>query len=125
MKLDYNGMFSSMFDSFGVPYKNKWIVPMTKEDQARATAQTQAAVIQGKAGIEKLKGEVKKDVDNNQAENRMLIQTGKHVLDTHGSNLDTANQMLLQKQEQQTPEAEGLQRASKGAFAKLDQSAFE
>lgn len=121
MKIDYNGMFTSLFDSFGVPYRDVWIVPQTDEDKQRYLADTQAAAAQGKLAQIQAQGEVKKDVDNNQAENRMLLQVGKHVTDVHSMD----HQSSLDKQLEQTPEQEGFQRAAKGAFAKMDQSAFE
>ena len=128
IKLDYNGMLSSMFDSFGVPYKEVWFKPQTQEDQQRWAMQTQAAQMQGKISQIQAQGEVKKDVDNNQAENRMLLQTGKHVLDQHGVSVDQAHEMNMQKQEAQqppTPEEQGFDRAAKTAFAKNDAAAFE
>ena len=128
IKLDYNGMLSSMFDSFGVPYKEVWFKPQTQEDQQRWAMQTQAAQMQGKISQIQAQGEVKKDVDNNQAENRMLLQTGKHVLDQHGVSVDQAHEMNMQKQEAQqppTPEEQGFDRAAKTAFARNDAAAFE
>ena len=128
VKLDYNGMLSSMFDSFGVPYREVWFKPQTPEDQARWQMQTQAAQAQGKMAQIQAQGEVKKDVDNNQAENRVLIQTAKHTLDTHGQALDQqhdVNMQQMQQQAQQTPEAQGWDRAAKTAFAQNDRAAFE
>ena len=128
IKLDYNGMLSSMFDSFGVPYKEVWFKPQTQEDQQRWAMQTKAAQMQGKISQIQAQGEVKKDVDNNQAENRMLLQTGKHVLDQHGVSVDQAHEMNMQKQAAQqppTPEEQGFDRAAKTAFARNDAAAFE
>ena len=128
VKLDYNGMLSSMFDSFGVPYREVWFKPQTPEDQARWQMQTKAAQAQGKMAQIQAQGEVKKDVDNNQAENRVLIQTAKHTLDTHGQALDQqhdVNMQQMQQQAQQTPEAQGWDRAAKTAFAQNDRAAFE
>lgn len=125
MKIDYNAMFTAMFDAFGSPYKEKIIVPMDDSDKQRMMMQSQAAAMAGKIGIVKAQGEVKQQVDNNQSENRMLIETGKHALktgqneQTHGHDVD-----LLQKQQQQTPEAQGLDRAAKSAFAQGDKAAF-
>ena len=133
MKIDYNGMFEALFDTFGVPYKEKIIVPMTDEDkQRRASEKSMAAQMNSKMAQIQATGEVKKGVDNNQAENRMLIETGKHALNEHGKTSDQANDMALQKQQQaadakaeaSTPEAQGLDRAAKGAFANLDKPAF-
>ena len=125
MKLDYNAMFEALYDSFGVPYKEKIIVPMNDEDKQRMMANTQQAAMQGKLGIVKAQGEVKKDVDNNQSENRMLIETGKHTLKQQGTEADHQNDLELQeKQQASTPQAQGLDRAAKGAFANMDKIAF-
>lgn len=124
MKIDYNGMFEALFDSFGVPYKEKIIVPMTEDDKERARANTAAAAAQGKIGIVKTQGEVKKDVDNNQSENRMLIETGKHTLKTQGVDHQASVDAAAAKAEQQTPEAQGLDRAAKSSFAKQDSAIF-
>ena len=81
--------------------------------------------MQGKLGIVKAQGEVKKDIDNNQSENRILIETGKHALKQQGAASDHQNDLeLQQKQFAQTPEAQGLDRAAKGAFANMDKNAF-
>lgn len=131
MKLDYNALISAMYDSFGVPYKEKVIVPMTEEDKARRQANTQQAAMQGKLGIVKAQGEVKKDVDNNQSENRMLIETGKHTLKQQGGETDHQNTLAetahaaAVKAYAATPEAQGLDRAAKGAFANMDKSSFQ
>ena len=125
MKIDFNGMFSALFDTYGVPYREVIIKPMTDEDKQRALANTKAAQNQGKLAQIQAQGEVKKDVDNNQSENRMLIETGKHALktgqneQTHEHDLD-----LQQKQFAATPQAQGEDRAAKGAFANADKAAF-
>jgi hypothetical protein len=130
MKLDYNAMFSALYDSFGVPYKEKVIVPMDDSDKQRLAANTKAAQAQGKiAGIQ-AQGEVKKDVDNNQSENRMLIETGKHTLNTaagaadHQNNLELQEKAAAAKAQEATPQAKGLSRAATGAFATMDRTAF-
>lgn len=124
MKLDYNAMFEALYDSFGVPYKEKIIVPMDDSDKARMAAKTQAAAQQGKLAAIQAAGEVKKDVDNNQAENRMLIETGKHTLKTHGADHQADIDAAQTKAEAATPQAQGLDRAAKGAFATMDKVAF-
>ncbi len=125
MKIDFNAMFSAMFDTYGVPYKEQIVVPMNDDDKARVAAKTQQAAMQGKLGIVKAQGEVKKDVDNNAAENRMLVETGKHTLRQQGEAAGHQNDLELQeKQFAQTPEAQGLDRAAKGAFAAADKNAF-
>ena len=125
LKLDANAMFSMLFEAFGGPYKEQLIVPMDDSDKQRMMANTQAAAMQGKLGIVKAQGEVKKDVDNNQSENRMLIETGKHTLKQQGAAADHENELaLLEKQQSATPQAQGLDRAAKGAFATMDKTAF-
>jgi len=61
MKLDYNGMFSALFDTFGVPYKEKIVVPMTDEDKARYMANTRAAQNEGKIGAISAQKDAKKE----------------------------------------------------------------
>lgn len=126
MKIDFNGMFESLFDTYGVPYENKIVKPMNDEDKAYRQQKTQAAQQQGKLASIQAQGAVKKDVDNNQAENRMLIETGKHALKTSQNEQTHEHDVDLQeKQYAQTPEAQGLDRASKAAFAKEDAAAFK
>lgn len=125
MKIDYNAMWSALYDSYGLPYKEKILVPMDDSDKARMAANTQAAAMQGKLGIVKAQGEVKKDVDNNQSENRMLIETGKHTLKQQGVGAEHQNDLALEEKKQAaTPEAQGLDRAAKSSFANMDKSAF-
>jgi hypothetical protein len=122
--LDYNALISSLYDSFGVPYKEKVIIPMTDEDKARHMATTQQAAMQGKLGVVQAQGEVKKSVDNNQAENRMLIETGKHTLNTHGADHQASIDAAQTKAEAATPQAQGMDRAAKGSFASMDKAIF-
>ena len=125
MKVDYNGMFSALFDTYSIPYKEQIVTPMNDEDKARLAANTKAAQSQGKLAQIQAQGEVKKDVDNNQSENRMLIETGKHTLKTAGTQQEHQNDLDLQQKEfASTPEAQGEDRAAKGAFANMDKSAF-
>lgn len=125
MKLDYNGMLSALFDSFGVPYKEEIIVPMTDEDKQRNEAMQQMNEQQSKLSLIQAQGEVKKDVDNNAAENRMLVETGKHTLKQQGAETDHQHDVdLLNKQQAASPVAQGFDRAAKSAFAKLDSPAF-
>jgi len=124
MKIDFNAMWSALYDSYGLPYKEKIFVPMDDDDKARLQANTQQAAMQGKLGIVKAQGEVKKDVDNNQSENRMLLETGKHTLKTQGVDHQASVDAAQAKAEAATPEAQGLDRAAKGAFATMDKAAF-
>jgi hypothetical protein len=124
MKIDYNAMFEALYDSFGVPYKEKIIVPMDDDDKARMQAESQQAAAQNKLGQISAQGEVKKDVDNNAAENRMLVETGKSTLKHQATDHDASVASDAAKAERATPEAEGLNRAARGAFATMDKSAF-
>jgi len=124
MKLDYNAMFEALYDSFGVPYKEKIIVPMSDDDKARLAAMKNQQQPQDKLSLIKAQGETKKDIDNNAAENRMLVETGKHTLKTHGADHQASIDAAQAKAEAATPEAQGLDRAAKGAFANMDKAAF-
>jgi hypothetical protein len=127
MKIDFNGMFSALFDTYGVPYKEKIIVPMNDEDKAYRQAQTQQAAMQGKLGIVHTQGDEKRKTDDNAAENRMLVETGKHTLRTQGEDAGHQHDLELQAREKAfagTPQAQGLDRAAKGAFATMDRAAF-
>jgi predicted exporter len=55
-------MFEALHDSFGVPYKEKIIIPMDDDDKARMQAESQQAASQNKLGQISAQGEVKKDV---------------------------------------------------------------
>ena len=124
LKIDYNGLFESLFDSFGVPYKEKIIVPMNDEDKARLAAMKNQQQPQDKASLIKVQGEVKKGVDDNNAENRLLVETGKHALKTHGADHQAQIDAAQAKAEASTPEAQGLDRAAKGSFAHADSLVF-
>jgi len=124
MKLDYNAMFTSLYDSFGVPYKEQVIVPMNDEDKQRMMANTQQAAMQGKAGLIHTTADEKRKTDNNQSENRMLLETGKHTLNTHGADHQADIDSAQAKAEAATPEAQGLERAARGAFTTMDKTAF-
>jgi len=80
MKIDFNAFITSLIESSGWPYRENVIVPMTDDDKKRYAASQQ----QPGQKIQEImaQGEVKKGVDDNQAENRMLLQAGKHVTDT-------------------------------------------
>lgn len=124
MKLDANAMFTALYDSYGVPYKENIIVPMNDEDKARMAAESQQAAQQGKLGQIQAQGKVKKDVDNNQSENRMLLETGKHTLKAQGLDHKAQLDAAQAKAEAQTPEAQGLERAAKSSFTAMDSAAF-
>lgn len=124
MKLDYNALFAGIFDSFGVPYKEKFVVPMSDEDKQRMAAESQAAAAQGKEGLIHTQAEEKRKTDDNAAENRMLVETGKHTLKAQGKDHDAANEAAQTKLEASTPQAEGMQRAARSAFAEGDKSVF-
>lgn len=127
MKIDYNAMFTAMFDSFSVPYKEKIIVPMNDEDKKRMMMQTQAAAMQGKASLIHVQAQEKRQTDDNQAENRMLLQSGKHVLDSKQQSDSQQHDVQMAQLEQQfekSPEAQGLERAARMGFEHTDEEAF-
>lgn len=81
VKFDFVAMLKAIMDSAQYPYRENFVVPMTDDDKKRLQAQQQ----QPGQKIQEIiaQGQVKKDVDNNQAENRMLLQVGKHVTDVN------------------------------------------
>lgn len=86
VKIDFNALVQALFDSTGYPYREQIIIPMTDEEKQ---AYQQA---QGKPDktMEKIAAQTqgKMAVDNNQAENRVLMKTGESVLKAHASNQD-------------------------------------
>jgi hypothetical protein len=103
MKIDFKSFFSAFLDASGYPYRENIIVPMTDDDQKRWQAQQQ----QPAHDIAKIQaaGQVKKDVDNNQAENRMLIETGKHVLKTHQITVEQDAAMRAERMSEEKADA--------------------
>ena len=124
MKIDYNGMFTALYDTFNVPYKEKIIVPMTDEDKQRMAAQSQQAAMEGKAGLIHVQADEKRKIDDNAAENRMLVETGKHGLKEHGKGTQATIDAAQSKAEAQTPASQGIERAARGAFTEMDRAAF-
>ena len=115
VKFDYVAMFKAIMDSAQYPYRENFIVPMSDEDKQRLQAQQQ----QPEQKIKEIMaaGEVKKGVDNNQAENRMLLQVGKHITDVSkvGAQHEADMHKLTVEQEaEQRAERAGLQRADAG-----------
>jgi hypothetical protein len=98
MKIDFKAFLTAFLDASGYPYRENLIVPMDKDDQARWQAQQQ----QPGQEIQKIQaaGDVKKGVDNNQAENRMLLQVGKHVTDMHQLSVEQDAEMRAERQSQ-------------------------
>lgn len=81
MKVDAGAFLASLMDAANHPYRENIIVKMTPDDQKRWEMTQQ----QPAHDIEKINAaaEAKKGVDNNQAENRAILETGKHVLKVH------------------------------------------
>lgn len=81
MKIDFKAFLTAFLDASGYPYRENLIVEMTDDDQKRWQMQQQ----QPAHDIDKINAaaEAKKGVDNNQAENRAILETGKHVLKVH------------------------------------------
>ena len=124
MKFNYVNMYRALLDAYGAPYRDQIIEPMTDEDKQRNAARLQQNQVQQKIQVEQAKGEVKKGIDNNAAENRMLVETGKHTLKEQGKGTDLQNDLALQKAQEASPEFQGFDRAAKGAFASMDKSAL-
>src|ERR1700704_1777089 len=81
VKIDYKSMFQSIMESFGFPYIDQWVVPMTDEDKQRLKEQQNgpSQQLQSKLTVVDAQGEKKKQVDDNQAENRALLHTQEHM----------------------------------------------
>lgn len=108
LKLNLGEFYKALVDSTGLPYRENIIQPMTDEDKQRyAASQNQPPPAEK---LISLQTESKKEIDNNQAENRMLLKTGEATL--------KANQ--LDQQHQHTVEEDALNRASRSAFQKSD-----
>jgi hypothetical protein len=81
VKIDYKALFGALFKSNGFPYQYEIIVPMSDEDKQRSAeqqGQTKAALDLAKitAGTQ---GKIQ--TQNNQAENRALLDVEKKVLE--------------------------------------------
>ena len=124
MKIDTNAMFSALFDAYGAPYKEKIVVPMTDADKLRAKQMHAQQQPQDKAALIHVQADEKRKTDDNQSENRVLIETAKHTLKTHGADHQADIDAQQAKAEQSTPEAQGLDRAARGSFTAMDKSAF-
>lgn len=81
MKIDFKAFLTAFLDASGYPYRENLIVAMDDDDKKRWQMQQQ----QPAHDIDKINAaaEAKKGVDNNQAENRAILETGKHVLKVH------------------------------------------
>lgn len=104
MKIDFVQFLTALLDSAGYPYRENIIVPMTDDDQKR-WQMTQQQPAHDIAKIQAA-GEVKKQVDNNQAENRMILELGKHITNMHA----------------QTQQQEAAARAERDAELRADTS---
>jgi hypothetical protein len=102
LKFDAAEFLKAVLDSSGVPYRENFIKPMSDEDKQRyAASQNQPPPMAQKVQLET---DAKKEVDNNQAENRMLLETAKHVNQskqneqTHGQSLEQDALNRVQRQ---------------------------
>lgn len=95
MKWDFVAMIKAIMDSAQYPYRENFVVPMSDDDKKRWEQQQQ----QPAHDIAKIQaaGEVKKGVDNNQAENRMLLQVGKHITDVNKVSVETDAAMRAER----------------------------
>ena len=86
LKFDAAEFLKAVIDSSGLPYRENFIKPMTDEDKQRQAAMSK----QQTPDVQKiaLQTEGKKQVDDNQAENRMLLKTGEAQLKSGQSSQD-------------------------------------
>lgn len=82
-KIDYVAFVQAVMQNMGWPYQTQVIVDMTDDDKKRMEAQqnSPSAQLQSKLAIVQAQGEVKKGVDNNQAENRALLKTQEGMME--------------------------------------------
>lgn len=82
-KWDYTTIIKSILTSFGSPYVEQWIKPMTAEDKQRLAQQQNSIPQKLQADLTKVQAqtESKKQIDNNQAENRALLKTQEHMME--------------------------------------------
>jgi len=85
-KIDFKAMITALFESTGYPYQSQIIVPMNDEDKKRV-AEQQNKLPQDLQKIQ-AQAAAKKDVDNNQAENRALLRTQEHMFQTSDQNFE-------------------------------------
>lgn len=85
IKFDWAAVIRGVMESFGSPYTEQWIVPMTDEDKQRLAAQQQSPSAKLQADLAKIQaaGQVKTGVDNNQAENRAILELQKKAYEMH------------------------------------------
>ena len=91
MKLDFQAMITALFESTGYPYREQMVKPMTDEDKARLAAS------QGKPDrtMETIAAKTasKKEIDEAQTENRLLLKTGESTLKSQASAQDHEQQL--------------------------------
>lgn len=110
MKLNVAEFYKCLIDSTGLPYRENVIQPMSDEDKQRyAASQNQPPPA---AQLISLQTESKKQIDNNQAENRLLLKTGETALKSQ----------TIDQQHQHTVEEDALNRADRSAFQKSDEA---
>jgi hypothetical protein len=110
LKLNVAEFYKALIDSTGLPYRENIIQPMTDEDKQRyAASHNQPSADAQKISLQTA---AKKEIDDNQAENRILIKTGEASL--------KANQ--LDQQHGHTVEEDALSRADRASFQKSDEA---
>jgi hypothetical protein len=113
MKIDFNSLVKALFESTGYPYREQIVIPMTdQEKQQYAASQGQPDKTMQKIAAQT---QGKMQIDNNQAENRVLLKTGESVLKSQSSTQDH-NEARTENVEQAA-----LQRAERIALQKSDQ----
>jgi hypothetical protein len=112
MKLNVAEFYKAIIDSSGLPYRENILQPMTDEDKQRYAASQQQPDNTAKKIQMQTDGKMK--IDNNQAENRMLLEAGKHGFGT----------AMNDQQHQHTLEEDAFNRSEREAMQKSD-SQFE
>jgi hypothetical protein len=109
LKLNLGEFYKALIDSTGLPYRENIIQPMTGEDQQRyAASQNQPPPAEKMISLQT---ESKKEIDNNQAENRLLLKTGEATLKSNAQD----------QKHQHSVEEDALNRADRSAFQKSDE----
>lgn len=84
-KLDYKAIIRGVMESYGSPYTEQWVVPMTDEDKQRLAQQQNQIPQKLQADLAKVQAQTegKIKIDDSQAENRALLKTQEHVFQLH------------------------------------------
>jgi hypothetical protein len=108
LKLNVAEFYKALIDSTGLPYRENVIQPMNDEDKQRYAASQQTPPPAEK--MLSLQTESKKEIDNNQAENRLLLKSGEATLKSNAQDQKHGH----------TVEEDALNRADRAQFQKSD-----